>query len=97
MSRLAFRDDFKHFDGHCVRFHGFDGNDEVLCGVTTFALKHHMEELPEDGLLPADAFMAAYDRLMPAIREVAAEKYATRRFERSGDVRVMVHDHDWKA
>lgn len=96
MGTLVFSDDFRLFDGECVRFHGRDGEDEVLCGVTTYALKHHFPGLPLEGLLPGEVFLEAYDKRMAAIHDVARRKYNAGVFEKTGDVKVMVHDHDWK-
>ncbi|MGI9482777.1 MAG: DUF1488 family protein [Hyphomicrobiales bacterium] len=97
MGTLVFSDDFRLFDGECVRFHGVDGGRQVLCGVTTYALKHHVPGLPLEGLLPGELFLEAYDKHVAAIHEVARRKYSTGSFEKSGDVEVMVHDHDWHA
>jgi hypothetical protein len=95
MVELAFKDSFKLFDGNCVRFNGFDGDKKILCGVTTYALKHHSPELPEQGLLPGELFLVAYDNFMIQVHQVAREKYKNGEFELSGDIKVLVHDTDW--
>ena len=95
MAELVFKDDYKLFDGECVRFHGFCGGDLVLCGVTTYALKHHYPDLPEHGLLPAEQFLSAYDNLMIQVHQIARKKFRDKTFEPSGNVKVMVHDTDW--
>lgn len=95
MSQLVFSDDDRLFDGECVRFKGRAGNEEILCGVTVYALKHHCPGLPMEGLLPAELFLEAYDRLAQEIHHVARGKYDAGDFETSGPVRVMVHDHDF--
>jgi hypothetical protein len=95
MGTLTFRDRKRHFDGECVRFKGYDGDKEVMCGVTVYALKHHEPGLPLGGLLPADVFIAAYDDLIDTVRACACDKYAAAEFEKDGDVRIVVHDRDW--
>jgi hypothetical protein len=97
MDKLAFTDDFKLFDGECVRFRGYDGERQVMCGVTAYALKHHNPALPGEGLLPAEAFLATYERLMPQIHTIARRKYAEGKTEGEGEVEVMVHANDWLA
>lgn len=94
---LIFCDDDRLFDGHCVRFHGRDGDKDVLCGVTVYALKHRSPDLPLEGLLPAELFLAAYDRMMIDIHDLARRKYAAGQFEPEGPVRVLIHDADWSA
>ena len=95
MSQLAFIADDRLFDGKCVRFTGRDGKREVLCGVTIYALKHHDLSLPLEGLLPAELFLDAYDRLIVKIHDVARRKYSQGQKEPSGPVEIMVHDKDW--
>ncbi len=96
MSQLVFSSDDRLFDGQCVRFAGRDGQREVLCGVTVFALKHRDPELPMDGLLPAELFLDAYERFMIEIHDIARHKYAEGRIETDGPIEIMVHDEDWK-
>ena len=95
MRELVFKDDFRLFDGNCVRFHGFSGDEQVLCGVTTYALKHHCPDLPDHGLLPGELFISAYDTLMVQVHQAARKKYRNKEFELSGGIKVMVHDTDW--
>ncbi len=94
MGTLSFLDDPPFFDGDCVRFVGVDGKVNVLCGVTTAALKYCDSSLPHYGLLPAEAFMAAYEKLKADIRHVARSKYEAGKFEPQGPVRIMVHHED---
>ncbi|MGB5216245.1 MAG: DUF1488 family protein [Anderseniella sp.] len=96
MGQLAFSSDDRLFDGECVRFTGRDGQREVLCGVTIFALKHHDPNLPMDGLLPAELFLDAYDRFMIKIHDMARRKHDEGRSEPDGPIEIMVHDEDWK-
>jgi hypothetical protein len=96
MGQLAFSSDDRLFDGKCVRFTGRDGQRDVLCGVTVFALKHHDPDLPMDGLLPAELFLDAYDRYMILIHDMARHKYAEGRTEPDGPIEILVHDEDWK-
>jgi Protein of unknown function (DUF1488) len=91
---LSFLNDAPLFDGDCVRFIGVDGKENVVCGVTTFALKHCDASLPHYGLLPAEAFMAAYEKLKADIHQVARTKYGNGKFETEGPVRVLVHRED---
>ena len=95
MGDLAFVDDFRLFDGQCVRFHGHDGKHQVLCGVTVYALKRHAPHLPGEGLVPAEMFLEAYDRLATEIHHVARRKHAQGHFEPEGAVEIMVHAADW--
>jgi Protein of unknown function (DUF1488) len=94
MSTLSFLNDTPLFDGDCVRFIGVDGKENVVCGVTTFALKHCDPSLPHYGLLPAEAFIAAYEKLMVDIHHAARTKYENGKFETEGPVRVIVHRED---
>jgi hypothetical protein len=91
---LSFLDDAPLFDGDCVRFIGVDGKENVVCGVTTYALKHCDSSLPHYGLLPAETFIAAYEKLMVDIHQVARTKYENGKFETEGPIRVMVHRED---
>jgi uncharacterized protein DUF1488 len=94
MAELAFLDEFKLFDGICVRFHGRDGERMVPCGVTAEALKHRDPRLPSNGLIPAEEFIAAYERLAVEIHDAARAKYAADEVEPEGDVRVIVRRRD---
>lgn len=94
MGELAFLDDQPLFDGNCVRFTGRDGGRDVLCGVTTYALIHCDEALPRHGLVPGEAFLAAYAKRMVDIHDAARRKYARKEFEAEGPVRIMVHRKD---
>lgn len=95
MGTLAFTDDFRLFDGQCVRFRGYDGSRQVECGVTCYALKHRMPDLPTEGLLPAEMFLEAYDRLMTDVHAAARRKYAAGALEPGGEVAIMIHARDW--
>ncbi len=95
MAQLVFSSDDRLFDGKCVRFVGRDGHREVLCGVTVYALKHRHPDLPVEGLLPAELFLAAYERFVIDIHDIARTKYAKGKLEPDGDIEVMVHDEDW--
>ena len=94
MGTLSFLNDTPLFDGDCVRFLGVDGEENVVCGVTTYALKHCEPSLPRYGLLPAEAFLAAFEKLMVDIHTVARAKYESGKFETGGPIRVMVHRED---
>lgn len=94
MGTLSFLNDAPHFDGDCVRFLGVDGKENVVCGVTTYALKHCDPSLPHYGLLPAEAFLAAFEKLMADIHTVARAKYENGRLETGGPIRVMIHRED---
>jgi hypothetical protein len=94
MPELAFLDDFRLFDGKCVRFHGHDGSRIVLCGVTAEALKVCDRHLPHTGLIPAEEFLKAFERLMVDIHNSARAKHAKGLFEREGEVEVLVKRHD---
>ena len=94
MGQLAFVDEDKLFDGQCIRFTGFDGKDEVICGVTIAALKACDPGLQRHGLVPAEAFLASFEGLLVAIHDAARRKYDRAEFESEGDVRVVVHRRD---
>jgi hypothetical protein len=94
MAELAFLDDFRLFDGNCVRFHGHDGNREVLCGVTVEALKRCDPALPRNGLIPAEHFLEAFERLQVAIHDTARAKHARGQFEAEGDVELVIRRLD---
>ena len=95
MSHLVFSEESRLFDGECVRFKGRAGGKDVSCGVTVYALKHHCPDLPLDGLLPAELFLDAYDRLISEIHHAARRKFDAGEFETCGPVQVMVHDSDF--
>lgn len=94
MGQLAFSEEDKHFDGHCIRFTGRDGKNEVICGVTITALKEYDSGLQRHGLVPAEAFLASFEKLMIAIHDAARRKYNRGEFESEGVVRIMVHRRD---
>jgi hypothetical protein len=94
MGALAFLDDDPLFDGTCVRFVGDDGGDTVVCGVTTTALKYGDPTLPHYGLVPAEAFISAYRKLMIQIHDAARVKYEKKVLEAEGPVLVMIHRQD---
>ncbi len=73
---------------------GVDGKENVVCGVTDFALKQWDSSLPHYGLVPAEAFLAAYEKRKADIHQVARTKYESGKFEAEGPVRVMVHGED---
>jgi Protein of unknown function (DUF1488) len=94
MAELAFSDDFKLFDGSCVRFYGYDGKRKVLCGVTAEALKRCDAHLPHTGLIPAEEFLEAFGRLLLQIHNAARIKHAKGKFEQEGDIEVLIKRHD---
>ena len=94
MAQLAFLDDDRHFDGECIRFRGRCGDEEVVCGVTLYALQHCDPELPKHGLVSSDAFLAAFDKLLTRIHHAAREKHARGQSESEGPVHIMVHRQD---
>jgi|SRR6476646_3368423 len=94
MGQLAFSKEDKLFDGQCIRFTGRDGKNEVTCGVTITALKECDSALQRHGLLPAEAFLASFEKLMIAIHDSARRKYERGEFESEGAVRIMVHRRD---
>jgi Protein of unknown function (DUF1488) len=94
MGQLAFLEEDKLFDGYCVRFKGRDGTNEVVCGVTIAALKECDSGLQRHGLVPAEAFLASFEKLMIAIHDCARHKYNSGEFESEGPVRIMVHRRD---
>lgn len=94
MGQLAFPDDDRLFDGECIRFRGRDGDEEVVCGVTIYALQHCDPHLPKHGLISAESLLAAFDRLTPAIHHAARQKYDRGLHEPAGPVRIMVHRQD---
>ncbi len=94
VGRLSFLDDTPLFDGDCVRFIGVDDGKHVVCGVTTYALKHCTPNLPQHGLLPAELFISAFEKLIVDIHHVARTKYENADFEPEGPIQVMVHRKD---
>jgi hypothetical protein len=94
MGQLAFLDEDRLFDGQYIRFTGFDGKDEVTCGVTIAALKACDPRLQRYGLVPAEAFLESYNGLLVAIHDAARRKYDRSEFESDGDVRIVVHRRD---
>ncbi len=94
MATLSFLNDPPLFDGDCVRFIGTDGERNIVCGVTTYALKHCDPSLPHHGLLPAEAFIAAFEKLTGDIHNAARAKYMNGKFETEGQIRIMVHRED---
>jgi hypothetical protein len=94
MAQLAFIEDDRLFDGECVRFAGLDGEERVLCGVTTAALKIRDPEMQHYGLVPAETFLAAFDKYMIEIHAAARAKYERQEFETESPIRIMVHRAD---
>jgi hypothetical protein len=94
MAELAFLDEFRLFDGNCVRFNGHDGTRNVLCGVTVEALKRCDPFLPRHGLIPAEEFLKAFERLLVPIHASARSKHSSGQFEREGEVEVLVKRYD---
>lgn len=94
MGQLSFTDEFRLFDGDCIRFHGHDGTRQILCGVTAEALKYCDPHLPHSGLIPAEEFLKAFERLMVKIHDSARSKHAKGKFEREGDIEILVKRHD---
>lgn len=81
MGKLSFLNEAPFFDEDCVRFIGVDGEKNVVCGVTTYALKHCDPSLPHHGLLPAEAFIAAFEKLSADVHDAARTKYKNGKFE----------------
>jgi uncharacterized protein DUF1488 len=94
MAELAFLDEFRLFDGNCVRFYGHDGGHKVLCGVTVEALKRCDPSLPRNGLVPAEEFLKAFERLMVDIHDTARAKHAKGEIEPDGDIKVLIKRRD---
>jgi hypothetical protein len=94
MGQLAFVNDDRLFDGDCIRFKGMDGDREVVCGVTIAALKESDPGLQPHGLVPAESFLASYDKLIVPIHDAARRKYSLGAFETEGPVAIMVHQRD---
>lgn len=94
MGQLAFLNEDKLFDGQSVRFTGFDDKEEITCGVTIAALKASDPALQRHGLIPAEAFLASFERFLLAIHDAARCKYQRCEFEPDGDLRILVHRHD---
>ena len=77
MGQLAFVDEDRLFDGHCIRFKGIDRDQEVTCGITIAALKECDRDLPRHGLIPAEVFLHSFEKriipfMMPPGRNIAA-------------------------
>ena len=94
MGQLAFLDDTRHFDGECIRFKGVDGDQEIVCGVTLYALQHCDPHLAKHGLIGSDHFLDSFDRLMTDIHHAARQKHAAGHFETEGPIKIMVHRQD---
>src|SRR4051794_2997896 len=94
MGQLAFVDDDRLFDGTCVRFTGMDGDRRVTCGVTIVALKECDPGLQRHGLVPAESFLASFDKLIVPIHHAARRKYSEGAVEAEGAVEIMVHQRD---
>ena len=94
MGQLAFVDDDRLFDGECIRFKGADGGEEVLCGVTCYALQSCDPDLPKHGMIGAESFLAAFDKHMIDIHQAARAKYLRGEFEPDSPVRIMIHRQD---
>jgi hypothetical protein len=94
MVKLAFLDEERRFDGNCVRFMGRAGGRRVCFGVTTFALQYCDRHLPKTGLIPAELFLEAFDRLEAEIQEAARSKFERGEFEDEGEVEVLIHRKD---
>lgn len=94
MTQLAFPGDDKLFDGRCIRFKGLDGRSEVICGVTVAALKECDLNLQRHGLIPAEVFLASFEKFLIPIHDAARRKYDRREFESDGAVLIMVHRRD---
>ena len=77
-----------------MRFVGDDNGQQVVCGVTSYALKHCAPDLPHHGLLQAEAFISAFEKLAKDIHRVAQRKYKRGETEPEGIIRVMVHRQD---
>ena len=94
MGTLSFQNSAPLFEGDCVSFIGDDCGEQVRCGVTTYALKHCTAGLPHQGLLPAEAFVSAFEGLADDIHQAAQRKYERGETEPEGIIRVMVHRQD---
>ena len=94
MGKLSFLHEAPLFCGDCVRFVGTDGEENIACGVTAYAIKYCDPSLPHHGLLPAEAFVAAFEKLIVEIHNIAKTKYENGKFETEGPIRVMVHRED---
>ncbi len=96
MTELSFRDDFRLFDGDCVRFNGYAGDRKVLCGVTTYALLCQHEEIPQHVILPGETFLKIYDENLAKVHSLARKKFSNDELETSGEFDVIIHDSDWR-
>lgn len=72
----------------------FCGDRELLCGVTAEALKRCDPQLPHTGLIPAEEFLKAFERLLLQIHGAARTKHAKGQFEREGDIELVIKRHD---
>ena len=94
MTQLAFTDDEVQFDRYCIRFKGRIGREEVTCGVTTYALQYRDPDIPKEGLVPSEAFLAAFDKFALEIHQAARRKYERGEVEPDGEIKVMIHRKD---
>jgi hypothetical protein len=94
LAQLAFLDEDRLFDGHCIRFKGVDGDREVTCGIAVAVLKEYDLDLPRHGLIPAEAFLRSFEKLMIRIHDAARTKYSRGEFEPEGAVRIMIRRRD---
>ena len=94
MAQLAFIEEDRLFDGEVIRFKGKDGEDEILCGVTLYALQHCDPDLPKHGLVSSEAFLASFDKLMTDIHHAARTKHEKGLHETEGPLKIMVHRQD---
>jgi Protein of unknown function (DUF1488) len=94
MGQLAFVDEDRLFDGHCIRFKGIDRDQEVTCGITIAALKECDRDLPRHGLIPAEVFLHSFEKRIIPIHDAARTKYSRGEFETEGAVRIMVRRRD---
>jgi hypothetical protein len=62
--------------------------------VTIAALLEGDPTLQRHGLVPAEAFLASFEKLAVAIHDAARCKYGRGEFETEGSIRVMVHRRD---
>ena len=94
MGQLAFVDEDRLFDGQCIRFKGIDRDQEVTCDIAVAVLKGYDPDLPRHGLIPAEAFLRSFEKLMIRIHDAARTKYSRGEFEPEGAVRIMVRRRD---
>ncbi|MGI9372780.1 MAG: hypothetical protein ACR2OJ_09815 [Hyphomicrobiales bacterium] len=96
MTELSFKDDFRLFDGDCVRFYGYSKDRKILCGVTTYALLCQHEEIPQHVVLPGETFLQIYDENLAKVHSLARKKFREKDLETTGEFDVIIHDHDWQ-